>query len=92
MALFNLSLSQIRGTTASNGSSNPHVSAKPPAQRSLPAKPPAQRSLPAKPPAQRSLPTIPENEDTIASDTNKTITMPPPAREREISCCSFFKF
>ena len=82
MALFNRSLSQIRGTTASNGSSNPHVS----------AKPPAQRSLPAKPPAQRSLPTIPENEDTIASDTNKTITMPPPAREREISCCSFFKF
>ncbi len=82
MALFNLSLSQIRDTTASNGSSNPHVS----------AKPPAQRSLPAKPPAQRSLPTIPENEDTIASDTNKTITMPPPAREREISCCSFFKF
>ena len=72
MALFNRSLSQIRGTTASNGSSNPHVS--------------------AKPPAQRSLPTIPENEDTIASDTNKTITMPPPAREREISCCSFFKF
>tara|TARA_B100000427_G_scaffold328532_1_gene341868 strand:+ start:13804 stop:14052 length:249 start_codon:yes stop_codon:yes gene_type:complete len=82
MALFNLSLPQIRGTKASNGSSNLHVS----------AKPPAQRSLPAKPPAQRSLPTIPENEDTIASDTNKTITMPPPAREREISCCSFFKF
>ena len=64
MALFNLNLSQIRDTTASNGASNPHVS--------------------AKPPSQRSLPTIPEDEDTIASATNKTITMPPSKRARHI--------